>query len=136
MTKKNYIVLGGTILIFIIIILFILYQSQNKSWTKQILTSDSYEIYKIDCNNNQTKLDNNLMKNIDKSWKDLQDNGPWLGDSNTCYEKITISYDINDIIETKELLIIDNDSIVLSYNNTNEYYVNSSNLIKQIKQAH
>ena len=27
------------------------------------------------------------MKKIDSTWKELSNNGPWLGDTNTCYEQ-------------------------------------------------
>ncbi len=133
MSKKQYTIIGVSILIFIIIIIFILIKGQNNTWTNEILTSTSYEIYKEDCNNNQTKLDNKVMNNIDTYWKDLSNNGPWLGDNNNCYEKITIKYDKNGIIQEKELLLIDDKSIVLRVNNTDTYYVNANNLIKYLK---
>lgn len=134
MSKKQYTIIGVSILIFIIIIIFILIKGQNNTWTNEILTSTSYEIYKEDCNNNQTKLDNKVMNNIDTYWKDLSNNGPWLGNNNNnCYEKITIKYDKNGIIQEKELLLIDDKSIVLRVNNTDTYYVNANNLIKYLK---
>lgn len=133
MSKKQYTIIGVSILIFIIIIVFILIKGQNNTWTNEILTSTSYEIYKEDCNNNQTKLDNKVMNNIDTYWKDLSNNGPWLGDNNNCYKKITIKYDKNGIIQEKELLLIDDKSIVLRVNNTDTYYVNANNLIKYLK---
>lgn len=133
MTKKQYIIIGVTILIFIIIISFILLKGQNNTWTKEILNSNSYTITKIDCNNNETKLDNSIMNKIDSSWKELSNNGPWLGDTNTCYETISIEYDKNGIIQKKEILILDNNSIVLRFNNSDTYYVNATNLINNIK---
>ncbi|MGN1312353.1 MAG: hypothetical protein ACI4U4_05045 [Bacilli bacterium] len=133
MSKKQYTIIGVSILIFIIIIVFILIKGQNNTWTKEILTSTSYEIYKEDCNNNQTKLDNKVINNIDTYWKDLSNNGPWLGDNNNCYEKIIIKYDRNGIIQEKELLLIDDKSVVLRVNNTDTYYVNADNLIKYLK---
>ena len=77
MTKKQYTIIGITILIFIILIAFILIKGNKSSWTKEILNSNSYTITKIDCDNNKTKLDNNIMKKID--FKVL--------------EKITLSWD-------------------------------------------
>lgn len=133
MTKKQYIIIGVTILIFIIIISFILLKGQNNTWTKEILNSNSYTITKIDCNNNETKLDNSIMNKIDSSWKELSNNGPWLGDTNTCYETISIEYDKNGIIQKKEILILDNNSIVLRFNNSDTYYVNATNLINSLK---
>lgn len=133
MTKKQYIIIGVTILIFIIIISFILIKNKNNTWTKEILNSNSYTITKIDCNNNETKLDNSIMNKIDSSWKELSNNGPWLGDTNTCYETISIEYDKNGIIQKKEILILDNNSIVLRINNNDTYYVNATNLINSLK---
>ena len=135
MAKKEYTIIGVTILIFIIIISVILLKGTTNTWTKEILTSESYEIYKIDCNNNETKLDNKIMNTIDKDWKSLSNNGPWTGDTNTCYEKITIKYDRNGIIQEKEILILDNNSVVLRVNNTDTYYVNASNLVTYLKSV-
>ena len=133
MTKKQYIIIGVTILTFIIIISFILIKNKNTTWTKEILSSNSYTITKIDCNNNETKLDNSIMNKIDSSWKELSNNGPWLGDTNTCYETISIEYDKNGIIQKREILILDNNSIVLRFNNSDTYYVNATNLINNFK---
>ena len=133
MTKKQYTIIGITILIFIILIAFILLKGQNNTWTKEILNSNSYTITKIDCNNNETKLDNSIMNKIDSTWKELSNNGPWLGDTNTCYETISIEYDKNGIIQKREILILDNNSIVLRINNNDTYYVNATNLINSLK---
>lgn len=133
MTKKQYIIIGITILIFIILIAFILIKGNKSTWTKEILNSNSYTITKIDCNNNETKLDNSIMNKIDSTWKELSNNGPWLGDTNTCYETISIEYDKNGIIQKREILILDNNSIVLRINNNDTYYVNATNLINSLK---
>lgn len=133
MTKKQYTIISITILIFIIIIAFILIKGNKSTWTKEILNSNSYTITKIDCNNNETKLDNSIMNKIDSSWKELSNNGPWLGDTNTCYETISIEYDKNGIIQKREILILDNNSIVLRINNNDTYYVNATNLINSLK---
>lgn len=133
MTKKQYTIIGITILIFIILIVFILIKGNKSSWTKEILNSNSYTITKIDCDNNKTKLDNSIMKKIDSTWKELSNNGPWLGDTNTCYETISIEYDKNGIIQKREILILDNNSIVLRINNNDTYYVNATNLINSLK---
>ena len=102
MTKKQYIIIGITILIFIILIAFILIKGNKSTWTKEILNSNSYTITKIDCNNNETKLDNSIMNKIDSTWKELSNNGPWLGDTNTCYETISIEYDKNDFPDVQK----------------------------------
>lgn len=102
MTKKQYTIIGITILIFIILIAFILIKGNKSSWTKEILNSNSYTITKIDCDNNKTKLDNSIMNKIDSTWKELSNNGPWLGDTNTCYETISIEYDKNGIIQKEK----------------------------------
>ena len=133
MTKKQYTIIGITILIFIILIAFILIKGNKSTWTKEILDSNSYTITKIDCNNNEAKLDNSIMNKIDSSWKELSNNGPWLGDTNTCYETISIEYDNNGIIQKREILILDNNSIVLRINNNDTYYVNATNLINSLK---
>ena len=106
MTKKQYTIIGITILIFIILIAFILIKGNKSTWTKEILNSNSYTITKIDCDNNKTKLDNSIMNKIDSTWKELSNNGPWLGDNN---------------------------SIVLRINNDDTYYVNATNLINSLK---
>ena len=133
MTKKQYTIIGITILIFIILIAFILIKGNKSSWTKEILNSNSYTITKIDCDNNKIKLDNSIMNKIDSTWKELSNNGPWLGDTNTCYETISIEYDKNGIIQKREILILDNNSIVLRINNNDTYYVNATNLINSLK---
>lgn len=133
MTKKQYTIIGITILIFIILIAFILIKGNKSSWTKEILNSNSYTITKIDCDNNKTKLDNSIMNKIDSTWKELSNNGPWLGDTNTCYETISIEYDKNGIIQKREILILDNNSIALRINNDDTYYVNATNLINILK---
>ena len=133
MTKKQYTIIGITILIFIILIAFILIKGNKSSWTKEILNSNSYTITKIDCDNNKTKLDNSIMNKIDSTWKELSNNGPWLGDTNTCYETISIEYDKNGIIQKRKILILDNNSIVLRINNNDTYYVNATNLINSLK---
>ena len=133
MTKKQYTIIGITILIFIILIAFILIKGNKSTWTKEILNSNSYTITKINCNNNETKLDNSIMNKIDSTWKELSNNGPWLGDTNTCYETISIEYDKNGIIQKREILILDNNSIVLRINNNDTYYVNATNLINSLK---
>lgn len=133
MTKKQYTIIGITILIFIILIAFILIKGNKSSWTKEILNSNSYTITKIDCDNNETKLDNSIMNKIDSTWKELSNNGPWFGDTNTCYETISIEYDKNGIIQKREILILDNNSIVLRINNDDTYYVNATNLINSLK---
>ena len=130
MTKKQYTIIGITILIFIILIAFILIKGNKSTWTKEILNSNSYTITKIDCDNNKTKLDNSIMNKIDSTWKKLSNNGPWLGDTNTCYETISIEYDKNGIIQKREILILDNNSIVLRINNDDTYYVNATNLFR------
>ena len=61
MTKKQYTIIGITILIFIILIAFILIKGNKSTWTKEILNSNSYTINKIDCDNNKTKLDNSII---------------------------------------------------------------------------
>ena len=71
MTKKNYIVIGVTILIFLGIIVLILINKQNSNWTKDILNTNNYDIYYIDCNNIENKLNKEVLNKIDTYWKEL-----------------------------------------------------------------
>lgn len=132
MTKKNYLVLGITAFIFLVVIIFILINKQNNNWTKEILNTN-YNIYYIDCENTENKLDKTVLNKIDTYWKELSNNGPWTGNNNVCYDTFTIRYDNNNVVQKIDILIIDNDSIVLKTNNDNAYYNHANNLITYLR---
>ena len=133
MTKKNYLIIGCTIVFFVIVIIFILVTNNNKDWTSDIKKSASYEIVMTDCEGRQKTLDNNVLNTISNKWKKLSNNGPWTGNINNCYPTVTISYENKGIIQKKEILIIDNSSIVLTTNSGSTYYVNATDINNYLK---
>lgn len=128
MTKKNYIVLGVTAFILLGVIILILLNKQNDNWIKDILNTD-YNIYYIDCDNNENLLDKEVLNKIETYWIELSNNGPWTGNNNVCYDTINIRYDNNNVVQKIEIKIIDNDSIVLSTSTNSTYYNHANNLI-------
>lgn len=128
MTKKNYIVLGVTAFILLGVIILILLNKQNDNWIKDILNTD-YNIYYIDCNNNENLLDKEVLNKIETYWVELSNNGPWTGNNDVCYDTINIRYDNNNVVQKIEIKIIDNDSIVLTTNTNSTYYNHANNLI-------
>ncbi len=130
MNKKKYITIGIIIIALILTTTFILIKTNNNkvSWIEEVLQSNNIEVMRIDCNNNQIKLDNNIIKEIEKYWNKLSDNGPWTGNNEACYEKIIINHDE----KATELLIIDNSSLVLKTEDYNNYYVNAEELINYL----
>lgn len=128
MTKKNYIVLGVTAFILLGVIILILLNKQNDNWIKDILNTD-YNIYYIDCNNNENLLDKEVLNKIETYWIELSNNGPWTGNNDVCYDTINIRYDNNNVVQKIEIKIIDNDSIVLTTSTNSTYYNHANNLI-------
>lgn len=128
MTKKNYIVLGVTAFILLGVIILILLNKQNDNWIKDILNTD-YNIYYIDCNNNENLLDKEVLNKIETYWVELSNNGPWTGNNDVCYDTINIRYDNNNVVQKIEIKIIDNDSIVLTTSTNSTYYNHANNLI-------
>lgn len=135
MTKKNYIVIGVTILIFLGIIVLILINKQNSTWTKDILNTNNYDIYYIDCNNIENKLNKEVLNKIDTYWKELSNNGPWTGNNDICYDTISVRYDNNNVMQKIDIQIIDNDSIVLKSNNNTTYYNHANNLVTYLRSV-
>lgn len=130
MNKKNYLIIGITILFFIIAIIAILLSKNNKtSWISQILESQNYTLNMKNCNGREKELEKNTLTIIDTNWNKLSNNGPWTGNNNICYTTITISYENNGIINKKEILLLDESSIVLIENNTTTYYTNANEII-------
>ena len=133
MGKKNYLIIGGTILVFLIAIIAILLSNNNKtSWTHDIINSQNYEITMTNCNGREKTLDKNSLTTISNSWNNLSNNGPWLGDNSICYTTITISFENNGIINTKQIILLDDSSIALIENNTSTYYTNATNIINYL----
>lgn len=133
MGKRNYLIIGGTIAIFIIVIAVIFFIGNTKEdWTTDILESNSYQITMTDCNNREKKLDNNILNELSKKWTTLSNNGPWTGNSDTCYTNILITYDNDGIINTKEILLIDNSSLALIVGNNSIYYTNANEIINYL----
>ena len=133
MGKKNYLIIGGTILVFLIAIIAILLSNNNKtSWTHDIINSQNNEITMTNCNGREKTLDKNSLTTISNSWNNLSNNGPWLGDNSICYTTITISFENNGIINTKQIILLDDSSIALIENNTSTYYTNATNIINYL----
>ena len=134
MTKKNYIVLGVTTVILLGVIIIILVNKQSSNWTKDILKTN-YDVYYIDCENAENKLDKEVLNKIDTYWKELSNNGPWTGSTDKCYDTFTIRYDNNNVVQKIDLQIVDNDSLVLKTSNGNVYYNNSNNLVTYLRSV-
>lgn len=129
MNKKKYLIIAGLIAFFAIIIVVVLLSKNKKNnWIDSILDSDTYSIVIADCTNNEKKLAKEVLKEISTQWKNLSDNGPWMGDENTCYTTVTINYEKDGIIREAQLLLVDDSSFVLTIDNVKEYYTNSKNL--------
>ena len=133
MTKKNYLIIGGTALFFLIAIVAILILGKDKSnWTTDILNSYSYEMTMKDCSGKEKKLDNNVLNTLSDKWNTLSNNGPWTGDASSCYTTLTISYDTDGIIREKEIIIVDNTSLAFLSGDSSIYYTNASDVISYL----
>ena len=128
--KKLIIVVLPIIILSIIAILLLTKKSNN--WIDNILKYD-YEIYSLSCDGTTKILDKNTLKEIKNNWKNLSDNGPFLGDLNFCYKKIIIDYNSNIV----DIEIVDNTSIIFKENSSEDYYTyytNASDLVKQLNK--
>lgn len=134
MNKKNYLIIGVTILVFTIIIVTILITgNKNKNnWTTNISKAQNYEIKMIDCNGREKTLEKDILTSIEKKTKNLSNNGPWTGDSSICYTTVNFSYENNGIVNQIQLLIIDNTSLVLDLGNSTTYYTNGTEVINYL----
>lgn len=129
MNKKQYTIIGITILLFVAIIVFILLNSNNQdSWITEILKSEKYEITMENCSSQKKTLPNETLQELSNKWNEISNNGPWMGNNNTCYKKMTINYEKNSAIQQIEILLVDDTSLVLNINNSSTYYTNSSNI--------
>ncbi len=121
MKNKKIILIILPIIILLVIGVLLLTKKQN-NWIDNILKED-YEIYTLKCDGTTNILNNDVLKEIKKKWIKLSDNGPFLGDLNTCYKKIIINYN-NDI---SDIEIINNNSLILKESNTSDYYTYYTN---------
>ncbi len=121
MKNKKIILIILPIIILLVIGVLLLSKKQN-NWIDIILKED-YEIYTLKCDGTTNILNNDVLKEIKKKWIKLSDNGPFLGDLNTCYKKIIINYN-NDIVDIE---IINNNSLILKESNTSDYYTYYTN---------
>ena len=128
MNKKNYLIIGATILVFVIAIIVILLPKNKTDWTHDILNSYNYEIKMKDCNGRENTLDKNILNYLKDNWNTLSNNGPWTGDTNNCYKTITISYENEGIIKQKQIILIDETSLVLDTGINTIYYTNSKEI--------
>ena len=113
----------------------ILINKQNSNWTKDILNTNNYDIYYVDCNNTETILNKEVLNKIDTYWKELSNNGPWTGNNDVCYDTISVRYDNNNVMQKIDIQIIDNDSIVLKSNNNTTYYNHANNLVAYLRSV-
>lgn len=136
MNKKSYLIIGVTIIIFLIAIVTIVFSnnSKNNNWTTEIKKSQNFQITMTDCNGREKKLPNNILDELSNKWNLISNNGPWTGDNNTCYNTVTISYDNNGIVKQKQILIIDDSSMVLSIEESNTYYTNANSIINELNK--
>ena len=132
MNKKNYLIIGSIAVIFIITIIIILTSQNKNNWTHEVINAQNYQISMLDCNGREKTLDKNTINTISEKWGELSNNGPWTGNNNACYTTITISYETNGIINTKEILIIDNTSIAFIEATDSIYYTNANDIISHL----
>jgi len=135
MNKKNYFIIGGTILFFLIIIILILTKNDNKiNWTKEILESTKYEITMTDCNGREIILPKETVKEIFNKWDKLSDNGPWTGDNTKCYKTATITFEKEGIVQSREILLLNNSELAVNLNEGYRYYTNSTEINKYLNE--
>ena len=134
MTKKNYLTVGVTALVFIIaiVVILLLGNNNNEDWTSDILKSQNYQITMEDCNGREKILNNSILTTLSEKWTNLSNNGPWTGDTTICYTTVTVSYENGGIINTKEIVIVDDSSIALIVGNNTIYYTNASEVINYL----
>ena len=120
--RKNKIILIILPIVILSLILVLLLTKKQDSWIDKILKQD-YEIYSLSCDGTTNVLNKEVLKKIKKSWKNLSNNGPFLGDITTCHKKIIIDYN-NNIVDIE---IIDNSSIIIKENSSDDYYTYYTN---------
>lgn len=128
MNKKQYIIVGFTIVLFLGIMIVILISNNKDNWTTEILNSEKYEVLMDNCNNEKKTLPNKVLQELSKNWNELSNNGPWMGNNSICYKKVIISYEKDNVIQEVEIQLIDDSSLVLNINNNSTYYTKSINI--------
>ena len=133
MNKKKYIIIIISVITLIGIILFLSNNTKTNIFD-EILKLNNYEIKIKDCSNTEKELPKEILTTISNNWNNLSDNGPWLGDTTTCYKEITITYKENNTSKEIKILLVDDTSLVLINNNKSTYYTNSRNINKALNQ--
>ena len=126
--KKIAVIILPIILLIVIGILILTNKQDN--WIDKILKTD-YEIYSLSCDGTTNILNKEVLKDIKNNWKNLSNNGPFLGNLNTCYKKIIIDYN-NNVVDIE---IVDKNSIIIKKNSNDDfytYYTNANNLINEL----
>ncbi len=130
--KKKKIILFISLIIVSLLIFLSLTLIKPKNWIDNILKTD-YEIYTLECDGTTNVLDKKELIEIKKKWKGLSNNGPFLGNINTCHKKIIIDYNEN----IADIEIVDDTSIIVKENNNDDYYTyytNANDLINYINK--
>lgn len=132
MKRNKILILLGVSLLFIIAITVIILNKDRNTLLSKIKSSDNYKIILENCDNTTKEIDKTNLETIEEKLKSISDNGPWLGNTNTCYQKISINYENDNIIQKLEIDVIDTSSIVITESKTSEYYTNATEFINYI----
>lgn len=132
MKNKKVVLIILPIIILLVIGVLLLTNKEQNNWIDNILKED-YQIYTLECDGTTNVLESNVLKEIKNKWNNLSDNGPFLGNLDTCYKKIIIDYN-SDIVDIE---IIDDSSIIFKEsNNINNYtyYTNANKLVAYLNK--
>lgn len=132
MNKKNYLIIGITIFAFVIAIGAILLNQKNSDWTTDIKKSEYYHMVMTDCEGREKTIDNSILNELSNKWKQLSNNGPWTGNSSSCYKTLTINYENKGIVKQKQIIMIDSETLVLDLKTNTIYYTNASEVINYL----
>lgn len=137
MNKKNYIIISVILLLIIPIIVYLLFfKSSYDKWMNDILKSESYSVTMTKCNDIEVTLPSSIVKEIFDSWNKTSDNGPWTGNTNTCYDKINITYTKDNNTNNREILLTSNNSLVTHLDGMDKYFVNTKEINTYLYQAY
>ena len=125
MSKKQIYIILSTIVFFVIIITIILLPKKKSNWQKEILSANNIQVFMEDCNDRKTELPKETVEVLFSKFNDLIDNGPWTGDEKKCYDTLTITYEKESVIQSINIYITSDSSLVLNINDNKRYYVNS-----------
>ena len=136
MNKNKYLILGSTILVIVAVIIIILVTGNKKtSWQDEVLNSDKYTITMEDCNERKVELPSDTVKEIFAKWDKLSNNGPWTGNNDGCFQKVTITFEKGAVVKNYEILLIDETSLVLNFDNNSTYYNNGKEIITYLEET-